>query len=379
MKIGLALSGGGVRATVFHLGLLRYLAETTRWPEITFISTVSGGSLCVGLVFEKAGQKWPSAEDFTRVCLPEIKSLLTQFDLEATYKKSLLFRPWLLLGGRAHVLAELMRSHWGITGNVNLMPDSPRWEICTTCYETGKSWRFSKKRMGDYVANYVINPEFPLADALAASAAVPGLIGPLRFSTNKYKWHKFADKKNQATIPVPPSFEYITLWDGGVYENLGIETLFKLSGAFGGNKGLREEIDFLIVSDASKPLGTEVKRLQMKLPFYVPPFRLIDIATDQVRSVRVRGFVEFLRSNPKAGAVLRMGKSIESIFQDVEKSLPSAWQNLKFLGESEVNAAAGLETTLRNLSIEEFDLLCQHGYEIAKGVFSAYGHAEFVV
>ena len=51
MKIGLALSGGGFRATVFHLGVLARLAEDKRLEDVTALSTVSGGSLCIGLVY----------------------------------------------------------------------------------------------------------------------------------------------------------------------------------------------------------------------------------------------------------------------------------------------------------------------------------------
>ena len=50
-KIGIALSGGGVRATVFHLGVLARLAEDSLLESISFISSVSGGSLAAGLVY----------------------------------------------------------------------------------------------------------------------------------------------------------------------------------------------------------------------------------------------------------------------------------------------------------------------------------------
>ncbi len=43
MKIGLSLSGGGFRATVFHLGVLARLAEEGLMEEVTCVSTVSGG------------------------------------------------------------------------------------------------------------------------------------------------------------------------------------------------------------------------------------------------------------------------------------------------------------------------------------------------
>jgi NTE family protein len=371
MKIGLALSGGGVRATVFHLGVLKRIADSPRWADITFLSTVSGGSLCLALVFEKAGRCWPAATQFSDHCLPEIRTLLTSCDLEGQYKKMLFTQPWLFLRGRASVIARLIRKHWGITSNVSQMPDSPRWEICATSYETGKNWRFSKRRMGDYLANYVIAPEFPLAEAAAASAAVPGVIGPLRIKTAGYRWHKYAKNGTEPTIEVEPIASHFTLWDGGVYENLGVEAMFKPQA------GLREEVDFLITSDASKPLGIETRRFQWAIPPYLPPFRLIDIATDQVRAVRLRTLINFLEKNQNAGVVLRMGNTVAGILKAAKRDAPASWGGRNFLSDIEVQMAAGLETTLRRLSAEEYDRLFRHGYEVADATLFAYDHRAF--
>jgi NTE family protein len=371
MKIGLALSGGGVRATVFHLGVLKRLAQIPPWREINFLSTVSGGSLCIALVFEKAGQRWPSAQQFLGDCLPGIRKLLTSYDLEGQYKHLLFRRPWLSFVGRASLVAELIREHWGITSTVAQMPDPPRWEICATCYQTGKGWRFSKRRMGDYLTNYVIAPDFPLAEAAATSAAVPGVIGPLRLKTSKYRWHKFAKDGSEPTIEVEPIAPYLALWDGGIYENLGVEAIFKPQ------QGLREEVDFLITSDASKPLGIETRRFQWGLPPYLPPFRLIDVAMDQVRAIRLRTIIGFLEQNKGAGVILRMGNTVQDILQKAKKQPPPSWRNRDFLSDAEVRKATGLETTLRKLTEMEFDRLLDHGYEVAESTLFAYDHSAF--
>src|SRR5262249_15582350 len=44
-KIGLALSGGGFRASLFHLGLVRLLRDAGVLPHVTHITSVSGGSI----------------------------------------------------------------------------------------------------------------------------------------------------------------------------------------------------------------------------------------------------------------------------------------------------------------------------------------------
>src|SRR5579872_818107 len=44
-KIGMALSGGGFRATLHHLGLVRFLRDAGILPRVTHIASVSGGSI----------------------------------------------------------------------------------------------------------------------------------------------------------------------------------------------------------------------------------------------------------------------------------------------------------------------------------------------
>lgn len=44
-RLGLALSGGGFRASFFHIGVLARLAELDLLRPIEVISTVSGGSI----------------------------------------------------------------------------------------------------------------------------------------------------------------------------------------------------------------------------------------------------------------------------------------------------------------------------------------------
>ena len=44
-KVGLALSGGGFRAALFHIGVLARLAELDMLRHVEVISSVSGGSI----------------------------------------------------------------------------------------------------------------------------------------------------------------------------------------------------------------------------------------------------------------------------------------------------------------------------------------------
>src|SRR5437764_6480169 len=44
-KLGLALSGGGFRASLYHLGLVRFLRDAGILSQVTHITSVSGGSI----------------------------------------------------------------------------------------------------------------------------------------------------------------------------------------------------------------------------------------------------------------------------------------------------------------------------------------------
>jgi len=49
-SIGLCLSGGGFRASLYHLGVLRYLVEAKQLENVSCISAVSGGSIIAALL-----------------------------------------------------------------------------------------------------------------------------------------------------------------------------------------------------------------------------------------------------------------------------------------------------------------------------------------
>src|SRR5256885_10300586 len=49
-SVGLSLSGGGFRATLFHVGAIRRLNEFGILPRLTTLSSVSGGSILNGFL-----------------------------------------------------------------------------------------------------------------------------------------------------------------------------------------------------------------------------------------------------------------------------------------------------------------------------------------
>ena len=138
MQLGLSLSGGGIRAAVFHFGLLHRLARSKNIEDIKFLSTVSGGSLAIALVYTLNGGVWPDSNKFITDIAPKLRQLLTNVHLQ----RSLLFRsaykPWKVPFARANIMAETIRAKWNVNLSLKDLPDTPRWFINTTCYETGK-------------------------------------------------------------------------------------------------------------------------------------------------------------------------------------------------------------------------------------------------
>lgn len=367
-SIGLALSGGGVRAAVFHLGVLGQLATDGLLERVKMLSTVSGGSLISALIFSLADNRWPSSDQFLAEVLPQSRSRLT--DAHSIQKELLTrfaWRPWRMAARSANQLADSLRSCWHIETSLSDLPVEPRWIINATTYETGKNWRFIPGlRMGDYSIGYALAPHLPVADAVAASAAVPGLIGAYRLRTGAHEWFTFDGAQpnglqdagspvtvsDAATATSRPDFDVIHLWDGSVYDFLGTEPLFKI-----GASPLPAGINVLLVSDASNPIGT---RSASDAAFVTRGHRLITIATDQVRSLRTRSMVDYFRQFPGSGAFLKLGTDCTKWTQQEEIFLPKSELTLR-----DIEWAANMETSLRQLSAAEFDLLFQHGLEIA--------------
>src|SRR5713101_4008401 len=56
-SLELALSGGGLSATLFHLGIFAYLAHKNRLKDVKGIVSVSGGSILAA----QFGKEWQTA------------------------------------------------------------------------------------------------------------------------------------------------------------------------------------------------------------------------------------------------------------------------------------------------------------------------------
>ncbi len=380
MKTGLALSGGGFRATVFHMGVLARLAESGILEETTFLSTVSGGSLCAGLIFTLNGLRWPDSQEYQARVLPEARRLITTVDLQRALFRRSIFSPWTIFGTRADDLSALLEKHWGVTARLSDLPRQPRWLINATCYETGKNWRFERFRMGDYLFGYSRDTrQVPVSDAMAASAGFPGLVGPLVLDTRRMQWFRYRENlpilaapeehEGNITEPIQPVFPSVHLWDGGVYDNHGLEGLHDFT------SGWRDRVDFLIVSDgAGRP---KPDRYRPGIPAL---FRIINsIMMDQVRSLRARAVIERMVNHQDPGVFLQTGNTRQSVYASAGKASDPSLASADDLSQEEANRAANMPTVIRRLTGEEFQRLFRHGFEVADCTLYAYYPDQFPV
>jgi NTE family protein len=276
-RIGIALSGGGIRAAIYHLGVLQYMAEAGHFDRITSISSVSGASLCIGAIFAANGNRWPESRQFLEKVQPAVKQLMLTKDVQDSALLRLPFLPW-YWRNRVKLLARMLETKWGITGTLQNLPTRPFWEINCTTFETGRRFRIRRDYMGEHATGYVKNPSLPISHMIAASAAFPVLIGPYSLKTKGLRFTR--DKAGLGEeMPAPRAY---SLWDGGVFDNLGLAALHKV----GGGKLLDSEVDYVIVSNAGAGMhpakrGRPLKNLK----------RLLDIAASQAESLRTRDFM----------------------------------------------------------------------------------------
>lgn len=351
LKIGLALSGGGMRAIVFHLGVLKYLAEKRLLESVEYISTVSGGSITIALMYTNNNMRWVTSEEYLTRVLPSIRRIILNEDIE----KRLILRSVVdilhIFDTKCKKLANTMRIFWGVDGKLGELPKKPRWDINAVTYETGKRFFFSQERCGDSKLGYFYGDELNLAEAVAASAGFPILIGMYELKRDRYEWFdRYGEKR------VEPTKGKLHLWDGGIYDNLGSEPIFQ--------RVLKEERDlnYYIVSDA----GASSKEFVPYRKIFGRARalkRLLDISMEQVDSLNSRFYREYIERYG-SGIYVRIGRSVEELLKDIEME---EWRRQKRIKESlnpkDCKWAESYPTNLSKPSEDEFNKLLRHGYE----------------
>jgi NTE family protein len=347
--ISLVLSGGGIRAMVFHLGVLKFLAERGMLECVQKISTVSGGSLIIGLILQECSLQWPSSSEFVEKVYPQLRERLCARSLMwGAFRQLKNCSNWKFILSRANLLALALQNEWGLKDKLKDLPILPEWSINGTTAENGKRFRFKRESIGDYMIGYALPGDFPLANAIAVSAAFPVGFGPLILKTNKFVWKKrnwndALDSEKVITIP----HKNLHLYDGGIYDNLGLEPFFDA-----GRLKAKPPVMPIILSDAGAPLAEGFFHGSFSLHRLK---RVLDIISEQARSLRVRTFASYLQAAPARGAYIQINAKIDGI-------------SCKY-----GDFAASFPTSLRRLNMVEFDKLATHGYSVATQVERHFG------
>src|SRR5262249_16182815 len=155
--------------------------------------------------------------------------------------------------------------------------------------------------MGDYLVGLWNRPCIPLAQAVAASAAFPPVLSPCILKLNSPPDVPGSDPALQTSA----YRERVLLADGGVYDNLGLETAFK-------------RYQRILVSDGGMKISPEGNpAIDWMLHFK----RIFDLVDNQVRSLRKR---QLMQAFEATGPEHRQGAywSIRSHLEDYQTGDP---------------------------------------------------------
>jgi NTE family protein len=269
--VGLCLSGGGYRAMLFHLGALRRLNEAGRLATLTRVASVSGGSITAGVL----GLHWEKLDfrpDTTGAVVAQRFSKLVEEPILDLAGRGIDVRA-VLTGLRPGTISKRVQKfydrHLFHGASLQALPADdagPRFVILSTNLTDGTLWRFSRPYMRDWRTDPIPNPTVPLAQAVAASSAFPPVLSP-------------------AYLDIPGR-RRLTLTDGGVYDNLGLEPVVKNCAT-------------IYVSDGG---GSYAESERPHTDWLRGTLRVLNTVDVEVRRLRRRQVVGALTSGQRQGA-----------------------------------------------------------------------------
>ena len=308
--IALCLSGGGFRATLFHLGAVRRLNEFGMLSKLDVITSVSGGSILNGVL----ATRWPRL-------MISAGGVITNFEEEIARPVRAFcgtdIRTPLLLGTRLNPVnwPMLLRDFFSVSANYLAesyealyqrkrlfdipapAAGTPRFVFCATNMGTGACWHFHggpQGRMGDFYTGYCDSADVSVSEAVAASSAFTPGFSALRLRLGKQcnlsridPWGRERPRSTKRAGEGDGSGRGTPiLTDGGVYDNLGVEPVW--------------ERYSLLVSDAGRPFASVSASSQF---FTTRLQRAINIGLEQVGAVRKRWLVNEFVSGRQQGAL----------------------------------------------------------------------------
>ncbi len=293
--VALALSGGGYRAMLFHLGALRRLNEAgylRKLGEGGKISSVSGGSITAArlaiiwneLTFDESGVA-TNLETLLIEPVVDFASKKPDLDSFIGLDAATLIEAVLTFGRNAgnelsENLAEDLLGH----GTLQDFPDidqGPHFIINATSMQTGNLFRFSKPYQGDLTVGLWRDPNTKIADAVAASAGYPPVLSPSQLNASGT-----FDEETEGMYNYGDYRSRHELADGGIYDNLGLEPIWQTH-------------QTILVSDGGGQLAADPDPGNDALRHSI---RVATILDHQVRNLRKRQIVEaYKTTDPDTG------------------------------------------------------------------------------
>jgi NTE family protein len=281
--MALCLSGGGYRAMLFHVGVLWRLNELGYLPRLARISSVSGGSITAGVL----GLHWRhlrfDAHGVGRAFVDRIVDPIRTLGGETIDAGA-------ITGGIAlpgsvsdRIIGAYRELLFGDATLQDLPDDPPRFVINATNLQSGALWRFMKPAMRDYRVGSVPSPTVSLATAVAASSAFPPVLSPVYLDIDAADYDVPTSGEDLHRAPFTTR---VVLSDGGVYDNLGLETAWK-------------RYRTIFVSDAGGKLAPEP---EPKTDWARHSMRVLETIDNQVRSLRKRQIVGAFVDGTRQGA-----------------------------------------------------------------------------
>ena len=331
--IALCLSGGGYRAMLFHVGSLWRLYELGLLGQVKRISSVSGGSITAAML----GLRWQQlsfepgkiGQDFVPQVVAPIRALAGR-----TLDASSIIEGVLLPGTISDKIASAYAKYLYGRATLQDLPDAPRFVINATNIQSGALWRFEKPYMRDYRVGRVPNPQVSLAVAVAASSAFPPVLSPAILELDPASF----DPGSGTDLQREPFTSRVVLSDGGVYDNLGLETAWK-------------RFATILVSDGGGKLAPEE---EPKEDWARHAVRVLDVVDNQVRSLRKRQLIDSFKTRVRTGTYWGIRTNIADY--DLADALPAPFD--KSL------ALAKVPTRLKRLDDEVQERLINWGYAV---------------
>lgn len=276
--VAVCLSGGGYRAMLFHVGALWRLHELGMLSRVDRVSSVSGGSITAG-VLALGWSRLKTGGSFAEIVALPVMRLASR-----TIDRGAVLGGILLPGTVSERVADVYDKELFDGATLQDLPDNPRFVINATNLESGSLWRFSKPYMRDWRVGSIANPNLRLADAVAASSAFPPVLSPYVLDVDP------SDFTVSETGLGNDFRRDVSLTDGGVYDNLGLETAWKscrtLLVSDGGGRN----------SDDPSPPGDWAQQSK----------RILDVIDGQVRALRKRQLIGAFVDQQRDGAYWSM-------------------------------------------------------------------------